>query len=237
MGRQSFLQGKPEGGDSLAHPGVVFTHLALVELVHSLCDPIAIIHPHHPGKPRDKACVTWGGRRSGSPAGPHLPPGVSGQCVWAPTPSGRGVGLQSAHPWEGPKGSLLTCSPPWALGGEGTHLRWLCAGSGWGGPAGAACGTCPHRVSPASGRVVGTSPSCSGTAEGGGCGSLPSPCPGLAGVGPGPVFPGCPSVTWYCPGASQAGVVLFQASSPSANRNPGCPRSLEPPFLPGGQGA
>ena len=115
----------------------VVTHLALVELVHSLCDPIAIIHPHHPGKPRDKACVTWGGRRSGSPAGPHLPPGVSGQCVWAPTPSGRGVGPQCAHPWEGPTGSLLTCSAPlgpwWGGHAPEMALRWIRLGwSSWG---------------------------------------------------------------------------------------------------------
>ena len=214
------------------------THLALVELVHSLCDPIAIIHPHHPGKPRDKACITWGRRRSVSPAGPHLPWGCQGSlCSLLPLPKeewalrvptlGKGPAAASSLGLPGPLG------PWWG----GTHLRWPCAGSAWGGPAGAACGTCPRRVSPASGRGVGTRPSCSGTAEMGRRRSLPSPCQVWLGWGLVPVFLGCPSVTWYCPGASQAGAVFFQASSPNASRSPGCPRSLESPFLPGGQGA
>lgn len=50
----------------------------------------------------------------------------------------------------------------------GTDLRWLCVGSGWGGRAAAACGTCPRRGSPAAEQGVGIHPSCSGAAGAGG---------------------------------------------------------------------
>lgn len=37
----------------------MFSYLVLVKLIHSLCDSITIIHPHHPGKPGDKASIAW----------------------------------------------------------------------------------------------------------------------------------------------------------------------------------
>lgn len=38
----------------------LFSYLVLVKLIHSLCDSISVIHPHHPGKPRDEASIAWG---------------------------------------------------------------------------------------------------------------------------------------------------------------------------------
>lgn len=91
--------------------------------------------------------------------------------------SGQGQGCGQIH-GQFSSLALSSCLGPWNLGvcvrGEGgecshthalgTHLRWLCVGSGWGGPAEVACGTCPHPVSPAGELGVGIHPSCSGTA-------------------------------------------------------------------------
>lgn len=129
-----------------------------------------------------------------------------------------------------PLGAWGVGVPPQALG---THLRWPCVGSCWGGPAGAACGTCLHLVSPAGGLGVGTRSSCSDIAGmGRGASYKPSPHLGLAGVRLDPSA----SVTWYCPGPSWTGAVLFQPSSPYASCRPGCLKSLESSFLPGGHG-
>lgn len=35
-------------------------YLVLIKLVHGPCDPVTVIHPHHPGKPRDEASIAWG---------------------------------------------------------------------------------------------------------------------------------------------------------------------------------
>lgn len=68
---------------------MVSLYLVLVKLVHSLCDPIAVIHPQHPGKPGDKASIAWGRKRSGSrsrsplpcPGHTHRLPGVLWVCL------------------------------------------------------------------------------------------------------------------------------------------------------------
>lgn len=173
----------------------------------------------------------------------QLPVGPGGHGLAGTTSLGeaglqKGKGLWAAlvcpHPYPAWDSGAWGVSLPHP--GLGTHLKWPCVESGWGGPAGAASGTCPHLVSPAGGLGEGTHPSCSGTAgtvvQERGTLLLPLEL-GLAVVR---LVPGCLPVTWYRPGASWTGVVLFQPSSPYASRRPGCPRSLESPFLPGGHG-
>lgn len=181
----------------------------------------------------------------------HLPPGVSGRLsrlLYAPEhwPNGNGwagassrgeAGLQVGKGLQQPSFSPSSRPGPWGLVGwpwaPGTHLRWHCVGSCWGGPAGAACGTCLHLVSPAGALWVGTCPSCNGAAGRGGSrlGLQPPPRSGW-----GEAQAQCIYDTWYCPGPSWTGVVLFQPSSLHASRRPECPNSLESPFLPGGHG-
>lgn len=38
--------------------GVAASYLVLAELIHGLCDTVTVVHPHHPGKPGDKASIT-----------------------------------------------------------------------------------------------------------------------------------------------------------------------------------
>lgn len=175
--------------------GIVCTYLALVKFIHGLHEPIMVIHPHHPGKAGDEASIAWEGRRRSespprSPTFPWAPRAVrSGplfhpkRCWW-----GRGGARALARPVT----SVRVPRPAWALAalgggrvgcpparglaalggcwlspslGPGTHLRWPCVGSGWGGPAAAARGACPRLGSPAGALGAGTYPACSGTAE------------------------------------------------------------------------
>lgn len=105
-----------------------------------------------------------------------------------------GMSRQALQPWgswapgrEGPVAALTVILPrplgAWGVGvppqALGTHLRWPCVGSCWDGPAGAACGTCLHLVSPAGGLGVGTRSSCSDIAGMGREASYePTPPPG-----------------------------------------------------------
>lgn len=51
------LPGKGLGRAPHANHAGQRRYLVLVELVHGLCDSIAVIHPHDPGKPGDEASI------------------------------------------------------------------------------------------------------------------------------------------------------------------------------------
>lgn len=186
------------GGASAHYAGHSGGYLALVKLVHSLCDPITVIQPHHAGKPGDEASIPWDRKRSAccprSPSPPTCSLGCQEACPGSLMPLNfgqMGRSGQALQPWgswaPGRKRRVAALTvilprllgawgvgvPPQALG---THLRWPCVGSCWGGPAGAACGTCLHLVSPAGGLGVGTRSSCSDIA-GMGRGQVTSPAP------------------------------------------------------------
>lgn len=56
------------------HAGHSGGYLVLVKLIHSLCDPITVIQPQHPGKLGDEASIPWGRKESGCcPRSPSLP--------------------------------------------------------------------------------------------------------------------------------------------------------------------
>lgn len=38
---------------------MVVSYLVLVKFIHSLCDTLAVIDPHHPGKLRDEASIAY----------------------------------------------------------------------------------------------------------------------------------------------------------------------------------
>lgn len=118
----------PGWGRASAHyAGHSGGYLALVKLVHSLCDPITVIQPHHAGKPGDEASIPWGRKRSGCCPRSPSPPTCSLGC-WEACPGsfmplniGRmGMSRQALQPWgswapgrEGPvQPSLSSCLGP-----------------------------------------------------------------------------------------------------------------------------
>lgn len=103
------------GGASAHYAGHSGGYLALVKLVHSLCDPITVIQPHHAGKPGDEASIPWGRKRSGC-------------CPRSPSPPTCSLGCREACPGSlmplnvgqmGMSGQALQLWGSWAPGREG----------------------------------------------------------------------------------------------------------------------
>lgn len=117
-------------------PGLMSSYLAFVKLIHSLCDPGAVIHPHHPGKPGDEASISWGGRGQGA--------ATPGPLHHPPVPGGLGslFRLLSSPSW---KLLATACGPRWSWAGR--HHQ---PGGSWTPEREGPVGSPPHLLSPSS---------------------------------------------------------------------------------------